>query len=198
MKPQFFSSKSKLHDWFNQNHNKKDELLLGYYKKNSGKPSVTYEESLDEALCFGWIDSIRRSVDEKVYAIRFTPRRNSSKWSTKNINRVEELIKLKLMHPSGLAAYKKCKEEKFPSNSGAPGMAKPDGGLEKILLKNKSAYEFFNSQTTSYRKLALRWVMAAKLPETRLKRFETLIKCSETKELIPPMKWGSVKIKIKE
>lgn len=159
---------------------------------------MTYEESLDEALCFGWIDGIRNSMNEKEYAIRFTPRRSSSRWSTKNINRVEELIKLKLMHPAGLCAYKKRKEEKFPSNSGAPGMAKLNGGLEKILLKNKSANEFFNSQTASYRKLAVRWVMAAKLPETRLKRLQTLIKCSETKELIPPMKWGSVKIKIKE
>lgn len=114
MKPHFFSSKLKLRYWFKVNHDRKDELIVGYYKKNSGIPSVTWEESVDEALCFGWIDSIRRSIDEKVYVIRFTPRKNISKWSIKNINRVEELIKLKLMHPAGLAVYKNRKEEKPP------------------------------------------------------------------------------------
>jgi uncharacterized protein YdeI (YjbR/CyaY-like superfamily) len=198
MKPHFFSSKLRLRYWFKANHDRKDELIVGYYKKNSGIPSVTWEESVDEALCFGWIDSIRRSIDEKVYVIRFTPRRNSSKWSAKNINRVEELIKLKLMHPAGLSVYKNRKEDKPPIHSSQQGTIRLDEGLEKILRKNKSENKFFNLQAASYRKLAVRWVMTAKRPETRLKRLNTLIKCSETGELIPPMRWGSVKLKIKK
>ncbi len=197
MKPHFFSSESKLRDWFKANYHKKDELLVGYYKKNSGIPSVTYEESLDEALCFGWIDGIRKSIDEKVYVIRFTPRRSSSNWSSKNINRVEELIKLKLMRLSGLAAYKNRKEEKSTAHSFEQERIKLDAQLEQILRKNKSVREFFNLQAASYRKLAVRWVMNAELPVTRIRRFDTLIKCSEAKELIPPMRWGSVKVKKK-
>jgi uncharacterized protein YdeI (YjbR/CyaY-like superfamily) len=194
MKPQFFSNQSHLRKWFEQNHNKNEELLLGYYKKSSGKPSVTWEESVDEALCFGWIDGIRKSVDEISYTIRFTPRKNNSKWSTKNINRVEELIKLKLMQPPGLAVYKKRKEENSHTYSFEQRIVKLDDDFEKIFKKNKNAREFFQAQIPSYKRPAVHWVMSAKQEKTRLKRLETLIKCSEEGELIPQMRWGNIKI----
>lgn len=195
MKPEFFSTKSELRKWFFKNHNKKDELLVGYYKKSSGKPSVTWEESVDEALCFGWIDGIRKSVDESSYTIRFTHRKDSSKWSTKNINRVEELIKLNLMQPSGLAVYKKRKEENSHTYSFEQRIIELDDIFEKILRRNNKAWKFFSSQIPSYRNPSIHWVMSAKQEQTRLKRLETLIKCSEAGELIPPMRWGNIKIK---
>jgi uncharacterized protein YdeI (YjbR/CyaY-like superfamily) len=193
MKPKFFSDQAGLRNWFEQNHYKEDELLVGYYKKNTGKPSVTWEESVDEALCFGWIDGIRKSIDDTSYSIRFTPRRNSSKWSTKNINRAEELINLKLMHPAGLDAYKKRKEENSHTYSFEQRIVKLDGKYETIIQKNKKAWEYFLSRAPSYRRPAIHWIMSAKQEQTRLKRLETLIRCSEAGEVIPPFRWGNNK-----
>lgn len=156
---------------------------------------MTWEESVDEALCFGWIDGIRKSVDESSYTIRFTHRKDSSKWSTKNINRVEELIKLNLMQPSGLAVYKKRKEENSHTYSFEQRIIELDDIFEKILRRNNKAWKFFSSQIPSYRNPSIHWVMSAKQEQTRLKRLETLIKCSEAGELIPPMRWGNIKIK---
>ena len=192
MKPEFFSNQSELRNWFRKNHDKKDELLVGYYKRRSGKPSVTWEESVDEALCFGWIDGIRKSVDEVSYTIRFTPRRKNSKWSIKNINRVEELIKLKLMRPSGLAAYKNRKEGSYTYAS-EQRTVKLDKDFEKIFRKNNKAWIFFDSQVPSYRKPVIHWVISAKQPETKLKRLQMLIECSEAGEKIPQMRWGDKK-----
>lgn len=193
MKTEFFENQSMLRDWFRKNHNKKDELIVGYYKKNSGKQSITWEESVDEALCFGWIDSIRKSIDSISYTIRFTPRKKNSKWSNKNIRRVEELIKLKRMYPEGIASFKNRKAE----NSGTysyeqPGIEFGDGFL-KILKNNQKAWIFFNSQVKSYKNPSIRWVMSAKQEQTRLKRLNTLIKCSEAGEKIPPLRWGNKK-----
>ena len=172
-----------------KNHDKKDELLAGFYKKSSGKPSITWEESVDEALCFGWIDGIRRSLGELSYTIRFTPRRSNSNWSTKNINRVEELIRLELMKPSGLEVYKKRKEENSRTYSFEQAAVKLDPEYQNILRKNKKAWEYFESQVPSYRKPAVHWIMSAKQEATRLRRLETLILCSEKEESIPPLKW---------
>lgn len=190
MKPKFFSDQSKLRKWFEQNHDKKDELLVGFYKKSSGKPSITWNESVDEALCFGWIDGIRKSLDEISYTIRFTPRRKSSNWSTKNINRVEELISLKLMRPSGIAAYKNRKEEKSGIYSFEQRIVKLDKNYEAALKKNPKAWKYFQSRAPSYRRPVTHWIMSAKQEETRLKRLQILIKCSEAGEVIPPMRWG--------
>ncbi len=193
MKPKFFSSQSKLRKWFEQNHNKKEELLVGYYKKSSGKPSITWNESVDEALCFGWIDGIRRSLDEISYTIRFTPRRKNSNWSTKNINRLQELISLKLMHPAGLAVYKSRKEENSSTYSFEQRIVKLDKKYEAVLKKNKKAWHYFKSQVPSYKRPVVHWIMSAKQERTRLKRLQTLIECSEEGEVIPPMRWGNNK-----
>lgn len=182
-----------LRKWFEKNYNQKDELLVGYYKKNSGRPSITWEESVDEALCFGWIDGIRRSVDEISYTIRFTPRRNNSNWSTKNINRAEKLISLKLMRPAGLAAYKKRKDERSSTYSFEQRIVKLDEKYEAALKKNKKAWEYFRSQVPSYRRPVIHWIMSAKQEKTRLKRVQTLIECSEAGKVIPPMRWGNNK-----
>jgi uncharacterized protein YdeI (YjbR/CyaY-like superfamily) len=194
MKPKFFSNQSAFRKWLETNHNKKDELLVGYYKKSSGIASIDWEESVDEALCFGWIDGIRKSLNEISYSIRFTPRKNDSKWSTKNINRVGELIKLNLMRPAGLAAYKKRKDENSNTYSFEQRIIKLDDKYESALRKNKKAWEYFSSRVPSYRKPVIHWIMSAKQERTRVKRLETLIKCSEAGEVIPPMKWGRNKI----
>ena len=193
MEPLFFEDQVKLRKWFEKNHTIKDEALIGFYKKSSGKPSITWEESVDEALCFGWIDGIRKSIDDISYTIRFTPRRSTSNWSTKNINRVEELIKLKQMKPAGLAAYKKRKEEKSHTYSFEQGMVALDKKYESILKKNKKAWEYFNSRVPSYKKPVIHWVMSAKQEATRLKRLETLISSSEKGEVIPQMRWRNNK-----
>jgi uncharacterized protein YdeI (YjbR/CyaY-like superfamily) len=190
MRPVFFRNQAALRKWFEKNHEKKDELLVGFYKKSSGKPGIIWEESVDEALCFGWIDGIRKSLDEISYTIRFTPRRNNSKWSTKNINRVEELIKLKLMRPAGLEVYKNRKEENSHTYSFEQRIVKLDQKYESLLKKNRKAWEYFNSQVPSYQRPAIHWIMSAKQESTRIKRLESLIKCSEDGKFIPPLKWG--------
>lgn len=193
MKPKFFRDQAMLRKWLEQNYNRKDELLVGFYKKNSGRPSISWEESVDEALCFGWIDGIRKSLNEISYTIRFTPRRNNSNWSTKNINRVEELISLKLMRPAGLTAYKNRKDEKSSTYSFEQRIVKLDERYESTLKKNKKAWKYFQSQVPSYRRPVIHWIMSAKQEKTRLKRLQTLIKCSEAGEVIPPMRWGNNK-----
>jgi uncharacterized protein YdeI (YjbR/CyaY-like superfamily) len=193
MKPKFFKDQIMLRRWFEKNYNKQDELLVGYYKRSSGRQSITWEESVDEALCFGWIDGIRRSLGEVSYTIRFTPRRNNSNWSTKNINRVEELISLKLMHAAGLAAYKKRKDEKSSTYSFEQRIVTLDEKYEEALKKNKKAWKYFQSQIPSYRRPVVHWIMSAKQEQTRLKRLQTLIECSEAGEVIPPMRWRNNK-----
>jgi len=189
MKPVFFKNQTVFREWLEKNHDKKDELLVGFYKKKSGKTSITWEESVDEALCFGWIDGIRKSIDEASYTIRFTPRRNNSNWSTKNINRIQELIELKQVHPAGLTVYKKRKEENSHTYSFEQRIVKLDLEYELILRKNQKAWEYFMSQVPSYRKPVTHWVMSAKQEATRLKRLRTLIESSEAGEVIPQMRW---------
>ncbi len=189
MKPVFFRKQPDLRKWFEKNHDKKDELLIGFYKKSSGNPSITWEESVDEALCFGWIDGIRKSLDEISYTIRFTPRRNNSRWSTKNISRVEELIKLKQMKPVGLEVYEKRKEKYSHTYSFEQRIVNLDLKYQIILRKNKKAWEYFESRVPSYRKPVIHWIMSAKQEATRLKRLEILISSSEKGEVIPQMRW---------
>lgn len=112
MDPLFFKNKNELRKWFDKNHNLLTEQWIGYYKVNSGKESVTWSESVDEALCFGWIDGIRKSIDDKSYKIRFTPRKPSSSWSAVNISKIEKLTQLGLMKPEGISVFNKRKDNK--------------------------------------------------------------------------------------
>lgn len=179
MKPKFFSEQQKFRKWLEEYHDKKKELLVGFYKKSTGKPSITWPESVDQALCFGWIDGIRRSIDEESYSIRFTPRNPKSTWSAINIKKVEELKKLGLIKPAGLAAYKRKEENNSKIYSFEQRIVKFDAGYEKAFKKNKKAWNNFLLQPPYYRKTVTHWVMSAKQEVTRIKRLNRLIKDSE-------------------
>lgn len=190
MKPKFFPDQMKFRRWLEKNHDKKKELLVGFYKKSSGKSSITWPESVDQALCFGWIDGIRRSINEESYSIRFTPRNQKSTWSAVNIKKVEELKKLGLMKPAGLVAYKRKEENNSKIYSFEQRIVKFDTGYEKVFKKNKKAWNNFQLQPPYYRKTVTHWVMSAKQDVTRLKRLNRLIKDSEAGLKIKEMRVG--------
>jgi uncharacterized protein YdeI (YjbR/CyaY-like superfamily) len=178
MKPTFFETPAAFREWLEQHHADADVLLVGYYKKGSGKPSLTWPESVDQALCFGWIDGVRKSIDEVSYTIRFTPRRAGSIWSSVNIKRAQVLIEQGLMRPAGLKAFEARKENKsgiYSYEQRSVDLAEPYQGL---LKKNKAAWSFFQKQPASYRKAMSWWIVSAKKEETRLKRLEQLVACS--------------------
>jgi uncharacterized protein YdeI (YjbR/CyaY-like superfamily) len=188
MKPKFFARQSDFREWLEMNHDKAQELWVGYYKKASGIPSITWPESVDEALCFGWIDGIRKSIDDKSYMIRFTPRNPKSNWSAVNIKRVEELTALGLMKPSGIEASQKRLENKSAQYSYERKHVKLADEYELKFKANKKAWEFFQSLPPSVKKLSTRWVMSAKREETRLKRLESLINASKEEQRIAPLR----------
>jgi len=175
MKIRFFKSPADFRKWLEKNHASAQELLVGYYKKDSGYPSITWPESVDEALCFGWIDGIRRRVDDISYTIRFTPRRKGSIWSAVNIKRVAELSKNRLMQPAGVKAYQARKEYKSGIYAYEQRSAELPSPYDKMLRQNKPAWDFFCAQPPGYRKLAFWFVLSAKREETRLKRLARLI-----------------------
>jgi uncharacterized protein YdeI (YjbR/CyaY-like superfamily) len=144
MKPTFFAKQSHFRKWLEKNHKKKTELLVGIYKVGSGKPSVTWSQSVDEALCFGWIDGVRKSIDESSYSIRFTPRRSGSIWSAINIKKVEELTKQGLMKPAGIASFEKRKENKSRIYSYEKEPLKLSPAFEKKFKANKKAWNFLH------------------------------------------------------
>jgi uncharacterized protein YdeI (YjbR/CyaY-like superfamily) len=183
----FFPTQSHLRKWFEKNHNKADELWVGYYKKTTGKPSITWQESVDEALCFGWIDGIRKSVDDESYKIRFTPRRKSSIWSTINIKRINELIKLGLVQPAGLEVFNNRDFKRTNQYSFEKENVKLSKEFEKKIKANKKAWEYFQHLAPTYKKPSIWWVMSAKKEDTKLRRLNTLIKCSEEGRKIPPL-----------
>ncbi|HKI78866.1 MAG TPA: YdeI/OmpD-associated family protein [Ignavibacteriaceae bacterium] len=179
MKPKFLSGPLKFRKWLEANHKSKKELLVGFYKKSSGKPSITWPESVDQALCFGWIDGIRRSIDDISYSIRFTPRNPKSTWSAVNIKKAEQLKKSRLMKPAGLAAFNKREEKNSKIYSFEQKEVKFSKEFLKLFKINKIAWEGFQKQPPYYRKAVTHWVMSAKQEITRLRRLNTLIKDSE-------------------
>jgi uncharacterized protein YdeI (YjbR/CyaY-like superfamily) len=179
MKPTFFSTQQEFRKWLSKNHKKETELLVGYYKVGSSKPSMTWSQSVDEALCFGWIDGIRRSVNKDSYCIRFTPRRPTSIWSTVNIKKVETLIKQGLMQSAGLEAFKKRKEHKSNIYSFENAQNTLTNKLEKKIKANKIAWNFFTKQAPSYKKMVIHWIRSAKREETQHARLKKTITASE-------------------
>jgi uncharacterized protein YdeI (YjbR/CyaY-like superfamily) len=179
MKPLFFAKPSDLRKWFEKNHSKETEVYVGYYKVASGKPSITWSESVDQALCFGWIDGVRNSIDEISYCNRFTPRKPTSTWSAINIKKVEDLTEKGLMRPAGIEAFKKLLENKSRIYSYEKEQAKLSSGYEKKFRANKKAWKFFQSLAPGYRKVAIHRIMDAKQEATRLKRLAILISNSE-------------------
>jgi uncharacterized protein YdeI (YjbR/CyaY-like superfamily) len=185
MKPKFFPSPFDWHAWLEEHHEKHQELWVGFHKVGSGKPSITWPEAVDGALCFGWIDGVRKSLSETSYVIRFTPRRAKSIWSAVNIKRVAELNTLGLMRPAGAQAFKRrtAKRSEIYAYEQRKG-AQLSGAYEKQFRANKKAWEFFQAQPPWYRRTASWWVISAKKEETRVKRLAQLIEDSEYERTI--------------
>ena len=184
MNIKFFSSQLEFRKWLKTNHKKESELIVGFYKKDSGKFNMSWSDAVDEALCFGWIDSTRRSVDEISYCNRFTPRKKTSNWSAINIAKVETLTKAGKMMPAGVEAFKHRRDEKSKVYSFESDTKVLSPVLEKEFKKHKSARDFFLKQAPSYSKMVVHWIMSAKKEETRFGRLEKLIKhCEEGKRV---------------
>jgi uncharacterized protein YdeI (YjbR/CyaY-like superfamily) len=181
----FYKTPTDLRKWFEVNHASAVELWVGFYKKDSGKPSITWPQSVDEALCFGWIDGIRKSIDDLSYKIRFTPRKTRSIWSSVNIKRAQELIEQGLMQPAGLKAFAAREENRSGIYSYEQRSPELPDQYAKKLKKDRTAWKFFQEQPPSYRKAANWWVQSAKKEETRLKRLERLIQLSAARQRIP-------------
>jgi len=179
-KPLFFPSPADFRAWLEKNHDQQKELLVGFYKKGSGKPSITWPESVDQALCFGWIDGVRRSCDEFSYTIRFTPRKPGSTWSAINIGRVRELAAAGLMRPAGMQAFEGRLARKSAIYSYEQrAEAQFDAAGERRFRANQRAWEFFQQQPPGYRRLCTFWAMSARQEETRARRLDRLIADSE-------------------
>jgi uncharacterized protein YdeI (YjbR/CyaY-like superfamily) len=175
MSPAFFPTAADFRRWLEANHATAAELWVGYFKVGSGKPSLTWPQSVDEALCFGWIDGLRKSIDDTSYKIRFTPRRPRSIWSAVNIKRVEELTRLGLMRPAGLRAFEPRNENRSGIYSYEQRPADLPEPYATILHAKSKAWDFFQAQPPSYRKTISWWILSAKTEPTRLKRLHKLI-----------------------
>ena len=193
MEPRFFATPAEFRAWLEEHHATAGELVVGFQKKHTGRPSMTWTESVREALCFGWIDGIRRSLGEESYTIRFTPRKPGSNWSSRNVRHVEELIQEGRMTPAGLAAY----EARSPERTGVYSFeqrhaARFEREHEKRFCAEPAAWEFFQAQPPSYRRTATYWVVSAKRPQTRERRLAQLIEDSAAgrrlAQLTPPSK----------
>jgi uncharacterized protein YdeI (YjbR/CyaY-like superfamily) len=179
MEPIFFATPADLRAWLEQNHSTAKELVVGFYRKGSGRPSITWSEAVDQALCFGWIDGVRHSLDSESYTNRFTPRRPGSNWSAVNIRKVEELAKAGLMQPAGLAAFGRRQEAKSSVYSYEQRYeARLTPEQEERFRAHPEAWEYFQSQPPSYRQSAIWWVVSAKREETRTRRLAALIEDS--------------------
>lgn len=185
--PRFFPTPEDLRAWFEANHDKADVMWLGYYKKATRLPSVTWPESVDLALCFGWIDGLKRTVDDKAYKIRFTPRRRRSHWSARNLGRMERLLARGVVAAAGLAAYERRDKSKDRAARG-PGVTALPPKYESRIRAHPAAWKYFRNARPSYRKQVARWVADAKREETRLRRLGILIESSANGHVIPPMR----------
>ena len=184
MKARFFATPLQFHTWLARNHDSEKEILVGFHKKTSGKKSITYGEALDEALCFGWIDGVRKSLNDDSYTIRFTPRRAKSIWSLVNVRHIERLQKEGRMQPSGVAAF----DARDPKRTGIyafenrPRELSPE--FQKMLRGNSKAWKFFEAQPPFYKRTIAFWVMGAKKAETQMRRLKRLIDCSARGERV--------------
>jgi uncharacterized protein YdeI (YjbR/CyaY-like superfamily) len=184
----FFPDPADLRRWLEANHDTANELWVALYKKASGRPSITWPQLVDELLCFGWIDGLRRSVDDASYSIRITPRKPTSIWSDKNTQRVQELIESGRMTPAGLAAFGRREPERSGVYSFENDVPELGEAYEADLRANAAAWQFFQSQPPSYRRTATAWVISAKREETRRRRLATLIEDSANGLRIGPLR----------
>ena len=185
--PVFFPSAEAFREWLEAHHGTERELLVGFHKKATGRPTMTWSESVDEALCFGWIDGVRRSVDEERYTIRFTPRQPKSIWSRVNMAKVETLIAEGRMRAAGMAAWERRTEERSGIYSFERDAMSFDADLERRFRKHAKAWRFFAAQPPGYRKQMTARVMSAKRAETRERRLTQLIADSAAGRPVPPL-----------
>jgi uncharacterized protein YdeI (YjbR/CyaY-like superfamily) len=184
--PRFFTTPAAFRAWLAAHHERESQLVVGFYRKGSGRPSITWPESVDEALCYGWIDGVRRSLDEESYSIRFTPRKPGSIWSNVNIAKVEALLAAGRMTPAGIVAW----ERRDPAKSGLYAFERKeaavfDADAERRFARNRAAWAFFQAQPPGYRRLATHYVVSAKRPDTRERRLAALIAHSARGERLP-------------
>jgi uncharacterized protein YdeI (YjbR/CyaY-like superfamily) len=184
MDPIFFENQFEFRRWLEENHKSVSELIVGFYKINTGKPSMTWSESVDQAICFGWIDSIRKTIDKESYSIRFTPRNPKSIWSGVNIKKAERLLEKGLMEPKGTELFLNRKEDKSRLYSYENKPVELLSEFKKQLESNKQAFDFFDKQSNSYKKTAYFWILSAKLEATCKSRLEKLILKSENNQKI--------------
>ena len=179
MQPSFFATPAHFAKWLKAHHASHRELWVGFYKKGSGRPSITWPESVDEALCVGWIDGIRKRIDEESYVIRFTPRKATSTWSSINIARMAVLIEAGRVHPAGHAAFARRSEKKSGIYAYEQRKAaRFDAATSKRFRANRAAWKYFAARPPGYRQLATWWVVSAKKEETRQRRIARLIAVS--------------------
>ena len=184
MEPRFFKSPSELRKWLEKHYATAGELLVGFHRKSTGKPTLTWPESVAEALCFGWIDGIRRKLDDERYTIRFTPRRPGSAWSAINIKMMAALEAGGRMTPAGRAVFDARKNKQSAGYSYGRREAAFDAPRLKTFQKHKAAWAFFEAQPPGYRRLLAYWVMSAKQEDTRDRRLAKLIASSAAKKRI--------------
>jgi uncharacterized protein YdeI (YjbR/CyaY-like superfamily) len=188
LRPTYFPTEPDFRRWLEANHESAPELLVGFWKKGRGKPSIDWPQARDQALCFGWIDGLRKSLGEDAYTIRFTPRRKGSIWSKVNVERFEALKAAGLMTAAGEAAYERDKHR-----SGVYSYEKPLAALtaeeEALFRKNTLAWADWEKRTASYRRSALGWITGARKPETRAKRLAELIAVSGEGRRLPQYDW---------
>ena len=187
--PTFFETPDAFRSWLEENHAEESELVVGFKKKATGLPSITWPESVDEALCFGWIDGIRRRLDDESYTVRFTPRRPESNWSDRNIRRMRALIAEGRVRPAGLAAFEERTADRSRTYSYEQReRARFDDEFEQRFHGEQEAWRWFRQQPPGYRKTATFWVMSAKRQETRERRLGILIESSAKGERIAPLR----------
>jgi|SRR4051812_28811876 uncharacterized protein YdeI (YjbR/CyaY-like superfamily) len=188
MEPVFFTTSDELRAWFERHHETEPELQLGYYKKSAGQAGISHSEAVEQALCFGWIDSIGRRIDDQRYQVRFTPRRTGSVWSKVNIDKVAELTERGLMRAAGIRAF----EQRRPDRVATYSYEQPEGAVladDQVarLKAEPGAWEWYDKQASSYRKAAAHWVTSAKRPDTRERRLAQLITDSAAGRPVPPL-----------
>jgi uncharacterized protein YdeI (YjbR/CyaY-like superfamily) len=189
VRPTFFRTPAAFRRWLEKNHDRFEELWVGFYKKASGKGGLTYPEALDEALCFGWIDGVRRRLDAEAFVQRFTPRRPRSYWSAVNMHRVAELQKAGRMAPPGVAAFERRTKQTPRRYSFERPTATLTPEFETMFRRNAKAWAYFEEEAPWYRRVALHWVTSAKREETRRRRLDMLIKdCAAGRRIggVPP------------
>ncbi len=184
----FFESPEELRDWFDAHHETATDLWLGSYRKATGKPSVSWSDAVDEALCVGWIDSIRKRLDDTRSAQRFTPRRKGSTWSAINVAKVADLTAQGRMRPAGLAAF----ERRTAANTAVYSYERPEASLSDAELERfravPAAWADWERRPPSYRRAVMYWVTSAKGADTRTRRLEALIADSAAGERVRPMR----------